>query len=187
MDTAPSVANDPSRVVSAIVNSEEELEQVIGQLERDVVGRHQISVQGSPGELAKCFNAQYLDPEVIQDSDDPPKKEPFLVDDFGWVVGFSLAIPMFICAIVGFLILGEPQSPSDYFLSSAIGIILGAAVGALIGMNLIKVIKKQRNTQIGMQEQKGGFVLWVTAMSAEQSMQIISVLKENHARHILVK
>lgn len=175
-----------SKVISAIVPSEATLEQLIDQLEREVVGRHQISIQGSPEELAKKFNTGYIAPEIIQGSDNPPTKEPFLLDDFGWLIGFSMAIPIFICAVIGFLIFGEPQSDQNYFLSSAIGILIGTMLGAFIGIAVVKRIKQHRNMRICKQEQQGGFVLWITAMSAEQSTQIVSILQKYHAKHILI-
>lgn len=179
--------NKPSNIISAIVHNEAILEQIIDQLESGVVARHQISIQGSPSELVKRFDAEFIDPEIIQNSDNPPKKEPFLVDDFGWVIGFSLAIPVFICSIIGFLIFGNPQSEYSYYLSSAIGVLIGAGIGALIGTTFVKLVKKQRNMKIRKQEEKGGFVLWVSASSDEQKAQIISILEQYSADHIIIK
>ncbi|CEK11717.1 hypothetical protein [Legionella hackeliae] len=86
------MTNLPNQTISAIVSSESVLEEIITKLTEKTVARHDINVQGSPTKIAEKYGKSYVDPDIIKESRNPPKKEHFLEDDFGWVVGFVLWI-----------------------------------------------------------------------------------------------
>ena len=96
--------------ISAIISNEKELEDVITQLIAESVARSDISVQGTPEQINEKYKVYFISPEIIQESRHPPVKDPFLNDDFGWVVSFSFAIPLFICLIIAIFIIGDVLS-----------------------------------------------------------------------------
>jgi len=159
--------------ISAVIPSDKKLERVITKLMSESVARADISVQGTPEEIKEKYGVSFIDPELIQDSAYPPTKEPFLNDDFGWVVGFSFAIPFFICLVVAIFIIGDIRSLSDNILFA----ILGGIVGTAIGLSIAILVKKNHDKKLAQQESKGGFVIWVTTHSDEQYRQVIRILK----------
>lgn len=174
------MATSRAKKISAIIDSEQELEIIITELSEEVVGRQDISVQGSPGELDEQYGTPFPDPDILQHSAHPPKKEPFMMDDFGWVLGFSLGIPIFIFVAIGIFLLGDFRSLKDNLFYGGIGIIVGAIIGSI----LAGFLKLYRNMIIKKQEKKGGFVLWVNATSQEQMSKIIHILEKHHAKQI---
>lgn len=166
--------------ISAIISNEEELEIAITQLIGESVARSDISVQGTPEQLKDKYGVCFIDPEVIQESKNPPIKEPFLNDDFGWVVGFSFAIPLFVCLIIGIFIIGDIRSSSDVWLYG----IFGAIIGTILGFFIAKKVKQTHEQRIMKQEKKGGYVLWVTTHSKKQHQQVLKILKRHHPQHI---
>ncbi|ASQ45091.1 AtpZ/AtpI family protein [Legionella clemsonensis] len=176
------MVNAPNKTISAIISSESVLERVIAKLTEKTVARHDISVQGPPEKMAEKYGQPYVKPDKIQESARPPKKEHFLRDDFGWVVGFSFAIPVFICVTIGVFLIGDVRSPSDNLFYG----VLGAVIGAVAGAFLAKYISKRQLKQIRRQERKGGFVLWITVTSDKQIKEALSILEGYHAREITV-
>ncbi|KGP62467.1 hypothetical protein EP47_14465 [Legionella norrlandica] len=167
--------------ISAIIENEEELEVAITQLIAESVARADISVQGSPEQLKEKYGDRFVAPEIIQESKHPPVREPYLKDDFNWIVGFSFSIPLFICLSIGIFIIGDVRSAFDIFLYG----ILGAIVGSIIGYIISSKIKNTHDKRIEKQEKKGGFVLWVTTHSQQQQEQVIKILKKYHPEHII--
>ncbi len=172
--------NITTETISAIISNEEELEIVITQLIAESVARSDINIQGTPEQLKEKYGVDFVDPEVIQESDYPPVRDPYLNDDFGWIVGLSFGIPLFICLIIGIFIIGDIRSTSDIWLYG----ILGAIVGSIIGFFIAKAVKNNHDSKIIEQERKGGFVIWVTTHSKEQHDQVINILKKHHPQHI---
>ncbi|HRD71047.1 MAG TPA: SoxR reducing system RseC family protein [Legionella sp.] len=166
--------------ISAIIPNEEELEKAVTQLLAESVARSDISVQGNPKQLSEKYGFSTVKPGDIQNSTYPPVKEPFLNDDFGWVVGLSFAIPLFICLIIGIFVIGDINSNSDIIIYG----LLGAIIGSLIGYGISKTIKSNREQSIDLQEERGGFVLWVVTHSPEQHHQVMNILKEHHPKNI---
>ncbi|KTC85184.1 AtpZ/AtpI family protein [Legionella brunensis] len=172
----------PNKTISAIVISENVLEIIISKLTEKTVARHAISIQGSPTQLSDKYGKPYVKPDTIQESKHPPTKEYFLRDDFGWLVGFTFAIPVFICIVIGVFLIGDVRSPSDNLFYG----ILGAIVGAIAGAFLAKFVSNQQVEQIRKQERKGGYVLWITATSDKQVNEVIAILQGYNAREIKV-
>ncbi|KTD17523.1 hypothetical protein [Legionella jordanis] len=176
------MASVVTRTVSAIFSSESVLEVVINKLTETTVARHDISIQGPPEKMEQTFGKPYVRPDAIQKSANPPKKEHFLRDDFGWVVGFSFGIPVFICVVVAVFLIGDVRSPSDNIFYG----VLGGIVGAIVGAFLAKFIKKHQIEQVRKQERAGGFVIWVTVSTDEQINEVVNILNACHAREIKV-
>ncbi len=166
--------------ISAIIHSDKELEDTINELIAESVARSDISIQGNPEQLKEKFGESFIHPEKIQDSRNPPVTEAFLGDDFGWVVGFSFAIPLFVCLILGIFIIGDVRSTYDIILYG----ILGAIVGSIIGFFCSRAVKQHHDSKIKKQEKEGGYVLWVTTHSKEQHDQVLKILKKHHSGHI---
>jgi cytochrome c biogenesis protein CcdA len=155
---------------------------IINLLEQHLVARYEVSVQGTPEQINEQFGAEYVRPEIIQKSKHPPTKEPFLADDFGFVVGFLFATPCIIGAFIGFLFMDLRQLEQNE-LTYILG---GAFIGAVIGMILATVAQKRRNKRIQEQEKKGGYVLWVTTTSEKKAKEIVKILKKHHAKSICI-
>lgn len=168
--------------VSAIISNEENLELIITELLAKTVARHDINIQGTPSQLTDKYGIPYLDPEVIQDSNNPPKQDYFLQDDFAWVEGFSFSIPLFIGLVIGVFIIGDIHSLFDNIVYGLSGAIIGAAIGYLI----VTKIKQRHDKTIQLQENRGGFVLWVTASSPEREQEIIDILQQHQVTDIKV-
>src|SRR5688572_2618804 len=111
METLP-----PGTKISAIVPTEDEMERLVADLTEQMVNRHEISVQGSPEKMTKVFGKPYVRPDIIQHSGSPPTTEPFLKDDFGFVLGFAFSIPFIIGIILGIFVMGDLFSVSDNIL-----------------------------------------------------------------------
>jgi hypothetical protein len=170
----------PTEKISAIIRNEEELELVITQLIAESVARADISIQGSAEQLKNKYGVCFIDPKVIQDSEYPAVNEPFLNDDFGWVVGLSFAIPLFICLIIGIFIIGDIRSTSDIWLYG----ILGAIIGSALGFFIAKTVKSSHDEQIKKQEKKGGYVIWILTHSKKQQKQVMDILNRHFADSI---
>ncbi|MBA4697151.1 MAG: hypothetical protein H2069_07180 [Legionella sp.] len=166
--------------VSAIVSNEARLERIIHRLLLKTVDRHAISIQGSPTQIAEKYGTPYVEPSVIQQSNNPPKQEFFLEDDYGWALGFSFAIPFFLCIVVAVFLLGDVQSIKDNLIYGS----LGAVVGLFAGWAVATLVKHHQKRWIQAQESRGGFVLWVTVTSDEQAMKVVRILKRFRAHAI---
>lgn len=167
--------------VSAIIRNEEELEITINQLIAESVARSDISIQGSPEQIKDKYGVQYIDPEIVQESKNPPVVDPFLSDDFAWVIAFSFALPLFLCIVIAVFILGDIRSSADNLVYG----ILGTAVGIPLGLFVANKVKKRRDDRILKQEIKGGFVIWVSTHSPEQHQQVLKILKQHQSQHIM--
>lgn len=166
--------------ISAIINDERQLELVANELLANAVARQNLSVQGSPTQVAEKYGVPYVAPEVIQAGHNPPETDPYLQDDFGWIIGFSYGIPIFVLVAIGVFLIGDIHSPSENIFFAVIGVVLGGIIGRFIA----KGIKENRNKGIENQERKGGFVLWVSYNDIEQKEDIVRVLNQCHVRAV---
>ncbi|MFC3907668.1 hypothetical protein ACFORL_01060 [Legionella dresdenensis] len=162
-----------NKTISAIFSDEEEMEKAIHQLTQTTVAQHDISVQ----------TETEIKPELVQKNPAAPRHEPFLKDDFGWVLGFTLAIPMTLGVIIGVFGIGDLHSPSDNLLFG----IIGGIFGGLAGLLLISIVKREREKRIRSQENKGGFVMWVTVNSEQKLPGVLDILKQYHAKSVTVQ
>ncbi len=171
--------NLPKNTISAIVGSERRLEMIINRLLEKSVARHDISIQGPPSKMIEEYGRPFLQPKIIQESDHAPTKRAFLDDDFGWVLGFAIGIPVFICTVIAIVLLGDLYSNQKSLLYGSIG----ATIGALLGASLASFIKKYRTTLIHEQEKQGGFVLWIT-VTEDHIPEIMAILKKYRASNV---
>jgi len=172
-----------TKKVSAIFTSEDEMETAIHKLMQKTVSQHDVSVQNAPGNVSREFGNKSTSPDLIQKNPTSPKKEPFLKDDFGWVLGYSFSIPFVIGIIIGVFVIGDIRSQSDNWLFG----IIGGLLGGLIGLTCATIIKRHRENGFKKQESEGGFVIWITITSEEKLQQVISILKTYHAKNIIVE
>lgn len=170
----------PGTRISAIVPTEVELEKLIGDLTEQIVNRHEISIQASPEKLTEVFGKPFVNPEVIQHSIAPPTREPFLLDDFGFVLGFAFAIPFVIGIVLGIFVFGNLFSVSDNLLYGTAGGLIGALPGAALALFL----NIHRKNAARKQEKAGGFVVWIEVDSEEKMHDILPFLRKYHAGHI---
>lgn len=166
--------------ISAIISNEKVLENLVNELIEVAVDRHQISIQGSPEQLTKAYGQPYIDPDIIQHSPNAPTQEPFLMDDFGWILAYAFTIPLVIGVIIGVFLIGDLFSVADNFLYGAIGGILGGIAGLI----LHQIIKSHREKKNRKQEVKGGFVIWIQIESEAQIPEIVAILNKYQAVHI---
>lgn len=168
--------------ISAIVLSERRLEKIIEELKK-IVAHHDLSVQGTPTQLDDEYGSKYIKPDLIQQSEDAPKKEVFLEDDYGWVLGFSFAIPLFLSIIIAVFLIGDIRSTHDNILFAILGTIVGGGLGALC----YSLVNKHHLKRLQAQEKKGGFVLWVTVTSDSQQDKVLAVLKKFRATQLKIE
>lgn len=164
--------DNTSKKIWAVMPNEHFLELTINRLLAEAVSRSDISVQGAPEQLKEKYGVSYIDPEVVATSEEPPKTEPYLNDDWGWLLGFSFVIPLFLCIILGVFIIGDIRSYSDIFLYGSLGLIIGSILGFLC----LTVVKQRHFRNTKKQESKGGFVLWVTTHTKVQYQQVLDIL-----------
>jgi hypothetical protein len=169
--------------ISAIVDTEEKLERIVCELIENGLGPHDISIQGSAHAIQKRYGTSIIQPDQIQESINPPTKEPFLQDDYAWLLGFSFSIPMFICIVVGVFIIGDVRSYHDNITYG----ILGALVGSILGWIIFNKVKKYRYYKIKQQEYAGGFVIWISVVDMHQATKVKDILEANKVRHIVEK
>ena len=172
-----------TKIISAIIECENNLESIVNELEQSLVARHELSIQSSASQIAARFGKEYVNPEIIQKTAHPPMKEPFLSDDFGFVVALAFAVPVVVGAMTG-LILMDISALKHYELFY---VLTGALLGAVAGFISSNIIKKRHERAIKAQEKAGGFVLWIAASSDERTKEIISILKHHHAKHIITR
>lgn len=172
--------NPAEKKFTALVASEQGLEFIISELLARSVARTDISVQGSPEQIRNKYQVSYIDPGVMQSSSNPPMTEPFLNDDFGWVQGFSFALPFILCIIISVFIIGNVRSLHDNLFYGFIGGCIGAFAGYIISSK----ITKRHNQKIENQEAEGGYLIWVTTHTAEQYQDVMNILVNNHAYNI---
>jgi hypothetical protein len=169
-----------TNTISAIISHEDELESLVEDLIKTTAARHQISVQGSADKMNKVFGTPYVDPTNIQHEKGAPQTEPFLKDDFGWILGYSFSIPLVIGIVLGVFVIGDIHSLSDNLLYGSLGGFLGGILGAICAM----LIKKRWDDAIKKQEHLGGFVIWVQLTEKDNVDDIYKVLNKHHASHI---
>lgn len=172
-----------TRKISAILSSEHRVERVFNKLTQTTVARHDITIQGDPNAIADKFGTQYLEPGIVQRSSNPPKKEPYLADDFGWLMGFSFSIPMFIGIVIGVFIIGDVRSLTDNLIFGLLGAIVGSAIGYLIS----RLITLSREKAHRKQENQGGFVIWITITKDSQINEVMDTLKKYGATSIKIE
>lgn len=169
-----------TNTISAIISHEDELESLIEELINTTAARHQISVQGSRDKMNKIFGTPYVNPANIQHDEKSPREEPFLKDDFGWILAYSFSIPLVIGVIIGVFIIGDIHSLSDNLLYGSIGAFVGGILGAIFAL----WIKKRWDDAIQKQERQGGFVIWIQLTEKDREEDILEVLNKHHASHI---
>ena len=169
----------PTQTTSAIIGLEEELELTIAQLLAESVSRSDISVQGDPGKLKKQYGVAFLSPEILQNTH-PPVQEAWLKDDEGWVIGFSFALPVFVCLVIGVFVIADIRYNPDIWLYGILGLLVGLVPGYLNARR----VKRKREKKLVAQEKQGGFVLWVTTHTPEQHEQVMSILQKHHTTSI---
>jgi hypothetical protein len=170
----------PGIRISAIVPTEEELERLVSELTEKVVNRHEISIQGSPERLEAVFGKPFIDPHIIQHSQKSPTREPFLMDDFGFVLGFAFAIPFILGIILGVFVYGNIFSVSDNIVYGT----LGGLIGAIPGAALAFFLNLHRKNMAKKQEREGGFVVWIEVDSEDKMRDILPFLRKYHAGSI---
>lgn len=172
-----------SHKISAIISSERHLEQIRMKLVPTIVGQHDITVQGAPAQVADQFGTRFVSPQKIKSDTNPPKKEPFLEDDFGWVLGFSFSIPLIIGIIIGMFVMGDVQEFSDNVIYGIAGALIGGGIGLILSLFLRNNHLKNRIRQ----EEKGGFAVWITVYNEEQVQQTLEILKKYDAKNVTVE
>lgn len=158
------------------------LETIFDKLTQTAVARHDISVQGSPEELAEKCGIQDINAEEVQKCVNAPTRELFLSDDWGWILGFSFALPLVVCLILAIFVIGDIQSTHDNYLYGA----LGAVVGIILGGSLATLVKRFHDKKIRELEIKGGYVLWVTVNIEDDLKKVIKILKTCKASSIRI-
>lgn len=175
------ITNESSiKSISAIISTENELELAITELLAESVPRLDISVQGSPQQIKKQYGLSFIAPEIIQNKIHPPIKEPYLKDDMGWIIGFSFAIPFFICLVLGVFVAANIRSTPEVLFYG----IIGGLVGAFIGFFIARRVKRKYEDKLIQQEKLGGFVIWVTTHNEAQHEQVMGILKKYHMKNI---
>lgn len=164
--------------ISAVLRSEKDLEEVFQALIECTVARHDISIETGNAPLLKPHH------ELGLPTQNPLKKtgfkqEAFLSDDYGWVLGFSFSIPVFIGVVIGVFLIGDIYSTRDNLLFGVIGAIIGAVIGALF-FNFLGRRRKARYYQ----DKEQGYVIWINVSEKEKIEAILSVLKKYKAKHI---
>lgn len=172
-----------TKKISAIFRDEKTMEQAISHLTEETLALHEISVQASPAELKSSYGKSFVSPEVLQkDSPNTPKQEPFMRDDYGWLLGFSFSIPFILCIIVGLFAGGDLTDYHDNLIYALIGAIIGGG----IGYYFMQQVKKKRNTTLKKQESIGGFVLWAMSTVDEQDQKIIAIFQQHGGENISI-
>ena len=166
--------------ISCIVKDNESLENVIQDLIGQSVGRHDIAVQGSTSAVMDATGREYVAPKTLQRLKNKPMQEPFMEDDFGWVIGLTFIIPVMICTIAAVFWLGDIMSTSDNIFYGVTGVLVGSVIGGALAYSIYQLKQKK----VKKQEQKGGFLLEVTAHDDEQRQKCIELLEKHHAKHI---
>ncbi|HAF88139.1 MAG: hypothetical protein CMF38_01320 [Legionellaceae bacterium] len=161
-----------SRKINAIIKSEPLLERVIHHLIEKTVARHDISVQESTASCEENRTDKTLSPKRDIRL---PKREAYLSDDYGWLLGLSFALPFFIGIIIGVFLIGDIMSIRDNFLYGIMGAIIGGSIG-LICVTLIKYRHLRKKQQL---ENQGGYVIWITVGHEQQQADVLAILKEH--------
>lgn len=171
---------DNTSKISAIVRDEHVLEVIIHELLAQSVSRADISVQGAPAKIKEKYGIDFIAPKVVQDSSYPPIEEPFLNDDFGWVVAFSFALPFIACIIIGIFVVGDVRSNTDNIIYG----FSGAVIGSILGYLLARHVKQSHEHKIHQQEEQGGYVLWVVTHTAIQKQEVRQIFQHYNAEHV---
>ncbi len=123
-----------------------------------------------------------MNPVSLQTSTNPPMQEPFLNDDFGWVVGFSFSIPLVLSLAISIFVIGDVRSNADNWLYGSIGLIAGTLIGSLMAF----IVKRSRDHKQIKQEKKGGFLIAVSTHNEEQHREVMNLLKKYRAQNIKI-
>lgn len=168
--------------ISAIVKKPKTLEKIVNALLSNSFAMHDIHIQETPEELKKVVGEKYPDPKQLKKI---PLAEvhqdlPYLSDDFGWVLGFCVAIPMFIGMVVMLVLFFDMNSILTNFFYA----LIGAAIGIIPGIIIAKLVKNSRQDLQKKRKLLGGTVIWVHTRTQTQTEQALAVLKQYRAKKI---
>ncbi|MCW5588399.1 MAG: hypothetical protein KIT27_01925 [Legionellales bacterium] len=175
-------ANNPKQEVqiSAIINSEQKMENLVKALMAHGFAMHDIVVQASAEKLDKQFSQKYIDPKKLQKNPRTPKSFPLLRDELGWTLGFMIGLPMFFIIILGLLLFGDGDSIAHNYRVLLVSVVVGLIPGSL----LAQWYHHRRTLREHHQFQHGGKVIWIHAIGQNQIDQANSLLKKCHAKMI---
>ena len=159
--------------LSGIVKSNDDLEILTQKLLEQSVARHDISVQGSHRDIYKFFGQENIPPERLQEMKTKPVKEPFLSDDYGWILSLIFVVTVFLSSIFFVFYMGDIMSTHDNIFYS----FLGVGIGSLIGLALIFFVHKIHQSHIQKQEKEGGFLIEVNSQDDENKSNCFNLMK----------
>lgn len=165
-----------------ILKTEQELVETVDDLLMSNFSRYEVSVQGNPKQLKDVLGQEYIEPRKLEDNPLVPKKSMLMPEDFGWALAFTIGLPVFIGAIIGFLMVGGVNQHSNLLIIS--GLLIGGLVGGSIGAVLANRMKQQYELDIKRQTLAGGFVIWIKTQTPEKANLAKLILTRHHADDI---
>lgn len=172
--------NDDKEMVG-IVKDEKTLYNAVDDLWQAGFDFHDISVQGDPEQIQAVMGRSYVDPTLLADNPRAPRKDPSMPEEFGWILAFSFAIPLFLGMILGSVFASGIYQAYFAILEGVLG---GAILGAIIGLILAYTIKRRHDNQMQKQVNQGGFVIWVRGETDDKLLRAKMILQNDGAYKI---
>lgn len=171
--------------LSFIIKKQRHLDKIIRQLLAQCVARSDIAVHGNTNKTNDANQQVKASFSASQHHDDNKVsiEQPYLKDDYGWAVGFSFSIPLFVCLVISVFILGDIQSNHDILVYG----LCGLAVGTVLGLAMAFVVHYFRKRNAKKQEQQGGYLVSVTLHNDDQQQGVQKVLHKNRKHVARVK
>lgn len=169
------------REAVGVFSNKDQLDETIKDLRSSGFGRHEISIRGSEAAMKKKFGRPFIEPEIIEDHPATPRSIFVVPEELGVAQGVLLGIGMLAGAAFGLL-------ATDYATESGSTamVLLGVALGAVVGSLFVWLMSAQYHRFFRKQEHQGGLVLWVKTDTTESTEKAQTILRRHGAHDIHV-
>jgi hypothetical protein len=174
MSDKTEVIHYTAREVIGVFPAPEALEAAVDELEKAGVDRSAISVLGTNTKRPNHLQNIYQSAKQI--ADDPAAQRAAFVSSDSRAEGAAMAVALPF-TITG---LGSAWAvaAAGGVLATAIGVTLvGGAVGAGVGLLLLRAVAKHHADNVHAQLARGGFVLWVNTPDTDAEQRALGILR----------
>jgi hypothetical protein len=167
--------------IVAVFRELEKMQEAIGELEVNSFNRLDISVLGNERNLKKVFGKSVPSTKQLEDNSNTPKSSNIAGEELGIAQGVIIGGGLVIGVAAVAVAVGAKLA-----LGSVTLLILGAALGAVIGGFLAKMLGSKYAAFFQQQIDSGGLLLWVRTHSKADEVKASAICKKYGAHDVHV-
>lgn len=168
------------REAVAVFHSVEDMEAGIDELLTSGFDRAELSILASEATIEEKFDGKFRTVKELEDNPDAPSVAYLARESFGSLEGYSIGLPLYLGAIIGFVAVGGAAA------TTVLAAIVGAGGGAAIGGLLAGLIGQHHADFLDTQLRHGGILLWVRTRDSAHEQKAIDILKRHSADDVHV-